>query len=52
MRMKIVLGLVSAFFLGLLVVTYVVARRANPVMLDEHGRVVGSAAPSAGRTHE
>ncbi len=39
MKMKIVLSLVFALFIGILIVTYVVTRRANPVMLDEYGRV-------------
>jgi hypothetical protein len=45
MRMKIVLGAVSALFLGFLVVLYLVARQANPVMLDEKGQPVGASEP-------
>jgi len=32
--------LVSAIFIGILIYTYVETRKANPQMLDEHGRVV------------
>lgn len=51
MRMKILLGVVSAFFLGFLVVLYLVARQANPIMLDEHGKPLGSAG-SASHAHD
>jgi hypothetical protein len=44
--MKIVLAAVSALFLGFLVVLYLVARQANPVMLDEQGRPAGASAPA------
>ena len=40
MKMKILLGLVSALFIGILIVTYIVTKRANPIMLDEQGRPV------------
>jgi hypothetical protein len=43
MNMKVVFGLVMTLFLGILVAVYFVARSANPVMLDEHGRPVGQA---------
>ena len=33
------LGFVMLLFLGLLVLTYVVARDADPVILDERGQV-------------
>lgn len=51
MRMKIVLGVVSAFFLAFLVVLYLVARQANPVMLDEKGQPIG-ASESARQPHD
>ena len=51
MRMKIVFGLISVLFIGILIFTYVVTRRANPVMLDERGRPLRSA-PAAGRGHD
>ncbi|MCW5976460.1 MAG: hypothetical protein KIT09_00205 [Bryobacteraceae bacterium] len=40
MNPKLLLGGVIALFVGLLIATYLVARSANPVMLDEKGRVV------------
>ncbi len=43
------LGGVFALFVGILIVCYCIARRANPVMLDEHGAVRGS--PAAGASH-
>jgi hypothetical protein len=49
MTMKIVLGLITALFLGILVGVYLVARSENPVMLDEHGRPVGEASSAAPR---
>ena len=36
------LGGIFVLFVGILVVCYVIARQANPVMLDEHGAVRGS----------
>jgi len=33
---------VFALFIGILVVVYVITRRSNPVMLDEHGKPVSS----------
>ncbi|MFN7998335.1 MAG: hypothetical protein U0Q18_32235 [Bryobacteraceae bacterium] len=44
------LAFVSALFIGILVFAYVVAKRTNPVMLDDHGRQQPTAAlilPSA-----
>ena len=38
------LGGVFLLFVGILVACYCIARQANPVMLDEHGAVRGSAA--------
>ncbi len=34
------LALVSAIFIGILIYVYVETKRANPQMLDEHGRVM------------
>jgi len=33
---------VFALFIGILVVVYVITRRSNPIMLDEHGKPVSS----------
>lgn len=49
MNMKVVFGLIITLFLGILLGVYLVARSANPVMLDEHGRPVGEAAAPASR---
>ncbi len=38
-----VLAFVTTLFIGLLVFTYIVAKRASPVLLDEHGKPVASA---------
>ena len=38
-----VLMFVVALFIGILVYTYVEAKKANPQMLDEKGRPVGAA---------
>ncbi len=40
MNFKWLLGAVMALFVGILVVAYVAARHANPVMLDLQGRPV------------
>jgi len=37
-----VLGVVFVVFIGILIFCYVVTKRANPVLLDEHGKVVTS----------
>jgi hypothetical protein len=37
------LGGVILLFLGILLATYLVARKANPVILDERGAVRGTA---------
>lgn len=39
--MKKLLGFVFVLFVGILVVTYVIARNTNVVMLDEKGHVRG-----------
>ena len=36
------LMMVMALFIGILIVVWVVAKKANPVMLDEHGRPIAS----------
>lgn len=33
------LGAVIVLFIGILIACYVIARRANPIMLDEQGRI-------------
>ncbi len=37
-----VLGLVVVIFIGILVTAYIIAKRANPVILDETGKPVNS----------
>jgi hypothetical protein len=34
----VLFGLISLLFIGILIYAYIGARRANPVMLDEHGQ--------------
>ncbi|HMV47985.1 MAG TPA: hypothetical protein PKC13_13460 [Blastocatellia bacterium] len=36
------LGLIGVLFIGILVTAYLVARHANPVILDEHGKPMNS----------
>ncbi len=36
------LSLIGVLFIGILVTTYLVARHANPVILDEHGKPMNS----------
>jgi len=36
------LAFVFVLFIGILVFCYIVTKRANPVFLDEHGKVVSS----------
>lgn len=36
------LGVVMAIFIGILIFVYVVTKRSNPIMLDEHGKPVTS----------
>jgi hypothetical protein len=38
MNIKILLGGVMGFFIAVLIVCYIIAKQANPVFLDEHGR--------------
>ena len=35
-------GAVCVLFIGILVVAYRLTKRANPIMLDEHGKVVAT----------
>lgn len=37
-----VLGLVFVLFIGILVTAYVIAKRANPIILDETGKPLNS----------
>lgn len=37
-----VLGLVVVIFIGILVTAYIIAKRANPIILDETGKPVNS----------
>ena len=36
------LGLVFVLFIGILVTTYIISKRANPILLDETGRPVNA----------
>lgn len=36
------LGLVFALFIGILVTAYIIAKRANPILLDETGKPVNA----------
>jgi hypothetical protein len=38
MNFKVLLGGVMTFFVAALIVCYCIAKQANPVFLDEHGR--------------
>jgi len=38
MNFKVLLGGVTSFFVVVLIVCYCIARDANPVFLDEHGK--------------
>lgn len=40
---------VFVLFVCILVVCYVIAKRANPIVLDEHGAVRGSATHQTGQ---
>ena len=47
--LKLLLSLIAVIFIGILFTVYLVARHANPVFLDEHGKPVNaqSAQPPA-----
>lgn len=36
------LGVIFVLFIGILIFCYVVTKQANPIFLDEHGKVVTS----------
>jgi hypothetical protein len=38
MMFKLLLGGVMALFITILVVCYIIAKQANPIFLDEHGK--------------
>jgi len=42
-----VLGGIFVLFIGILIAAYVISRGANPVMLDGHGHIRGTAPHSA-----
>jgi len=42
--LKALLGLIFVIFIGILVTAYIIAKRANPVILDETGKPVNSQA--------
>lgn len=42
------LGFVMALFIGILIFVYVVTKRTNPTMLDEHGKPAASGSSHAG----
>ena len=42
------LGLVFALFVGILIFVYVVTKRTNPILLDEHGKPAASGHDHAG----
>ncbi|MEW5983242.1 MAG: hypothetical protein AB1806_12855 [Acidobacteriota bacterium] len=50
MRMKVVLTLVFVVFIGFLIALVIIARKANPIMLDEAGRPRN--APSTAAPHD
>jgi hypothetical protein len=45
--LTVVLGIVFVFFCGVLVYVYAATKRANPVMLDEHGHPIGQASQTS-----
>jgi hypothetical protein len=46
-----VLGFVFALFIGILIFVYVVTKRANPIMLDEHGKPKTSSSDNSHAGH-
>lgn len=40
--LKFLLSFIFVLFIAILVTVYLVARRANPILLDEHGKPVNS----------
>jgi hypothetical protein len=47
--LTVVLGIVFVFFCSVLVYVYAATKRANPVMLDEHGQRLGQSSRLPGR---
>ena len=45
--MKKFLGAIFAFFILVLIVCYYIAKQANPVFLDEHGKPTNAVAQKA-----
>ncbi len=43
MKYKILLSAVFTFFIAVLIVCWMIAKQANPVFLDEHGKPVSTA---------
>lgn len=43
MKFKWLLGAVFTFFIAVLIVCYLIARDANPIFLDEHGKPTNAA---------
>jgi hypothetical protein len=48
----VVMWLMSAMFIGILIFTYVVTKRANPIFLDEHGRPVNQQSSASTSKHQ
>ncbi len=42
-----VLGMVVVIFIGILATAYIIAKRANPIILDEHGKPVNAQTTNA-----
>lgn len=40
--LKLLLALIVTLFLGILLSAYLIARQANPILLDEHGKPVNT----------
>jgi hypothetical protein len=40
--MRVLFGVIAAIFIGILIVAYAATQRANPIMLDDHGRPVAA----------
>ncbi|MEK7832869.1 MAG: hypothetical protein AAB401_17395 [Acidobacteriota bacterium] len=40
--LTLVLGLIVVIFIGILVTAYIIAKRVNPIILDETGKPVNS----------
>ncbi len=44
------LGFIFVLFIGILVFVYIVTKKSNPILLDEHGKPISQSEP-ASRTH-